>query len=131
MPNGRGKNLPAYTYFRCRTYGHAWFEYDSLSWEPTFGVPVTLRCERCGGERRDQISRVTGDLVARRYVPAPGYLWSRDVDSDEPRPKTAAFRLMLLSNNEAEKPERAPARSRAQMRVVTPKEREPSLRRQS
>jgi hypothetical protein len=129
MSNGRGQNLPAYTYFRCRTYGHAWFEYDSLGWTPSFGVPMTLRCERCGSERRDQVSRVTGDLVARNYSYAPGYQWSRDVDTDEPRPKTAVFRLMVLTNNAAEKPEAIRARTRKQMSIETPPDKEPSLRR--
>ena len=127
MANGRGRNLPAYTYFRCRTYGHAWFEYDSSGWEARFGVPVTLRCERCGSERRDQVSRITGDLVARNYSYAPGYQWHRDNDEQE-RPTTAVFRLMVLSNNATEKPEAIRARTRKQMAVQTPPEREPSLR---
>lgn len=128
MSNGRGRNLPAYTHFRCRTYGHAWFEYDSSTWHATLGVPVTLRCERCGSERRDQVSRVTGDLVARSYSYAPGYQWHRDND-EQVRPTTAQFRLMVLSNNATERPEAYRARTRKQMLVDTPLEREPSFRR--
>jgi hypothetical protein len=125
------RNVAAYTYFRCRTYGHAWFEYDSSGWSPTMGVPVTLRCERCGSERRDQISRVSGELITRTYNYAPGYQFSRDEEGQVGRPPTAVFRLMMLSNNQTEKPELMRARTRAQQKIETPPEREPSARMQA
>jgi hypothetical protein len=82
--------VPDYT--RCRTLGHAWFDVDS-DWKPELGgVPLTVRCERCTCERRDTISRTTGDLVARHYYYPDMY---KIVAEDTP--SRADFRLMLIS----------------------------------
>lgn len=62
---------------RCRTYGHSWFEYDS-HWKPAYGVPVTLRCERCDMERRDSIDRFNGRLLNRHYYYPPHYLTRKE-----------------------------------------------------
>src|SRR5204862_332073 len=78
-------------YTRCGTYGHAWFEADS-DWRTEVGVPLTLRCERCMTERRDAVSRSTGELVSRHYVYPEGYRYSAGT-----RPSRDGFRLALLA----------------------------------
>lgn len=84
-------------YIRCRTLGHSWFDYDS-TWTPTFGVPLTLRCERCSTERRDTINE-WGTLLARHYYKPKNY----DRVRGEPSLSRADFRTMLLLIREQEK----------------------------
>jgi hypothetical protein len=79
-------------YVRCRTIGHAWFDVPS-EWSSDFGMPLTVRCERCGMERRDAISQATGELVTRHYTQPPGYKYTKD----DPAPARSQFRLMLLA----------------------------------
>ena len=85
-------------FVRCRTYGHAWHEYDSSQWKPEFGDALTLRCERCDTERRDSISRTSGELLARSYVYADEYRYGRD----EEMPSRDEFRRLLLRRRIAE-----------------------------
>jgi hypothetical protein len=82
---------PSTDYTRCRTYGHAWFEADS-DWTTSKGVPLTLRCERCMTERREAISRSTGELVYRTYKYSDGYAYGKGQT-----PTRDDFRLALLS----------------------------------
>lgn len=53
-------------------YKHAWFDADSDWAAPFGGTPFTLRCERCGTERRDTFD-IHGELMTRRYVYPEGY----------------------------------------------------------
>lgn len=76
-------------YLRCNTLGHAWHDYDS-NWKPEFGTPLTLRCERCGMERRDAFND-HGDLLNRHYTRPPNYQYPKGS-----RPTRAEFRVMLL-----------------------------------
>ena len=76
-------------YLRCNTLGHAWHDYDS-TWNTEMGSPLTLRCERCGTERRDVIGTY-GQLVTRSYVYPDRYKYPKGT-----RPDRAAFRVMLL-----------------------------------
>lgn len=76
-------------YIRCNTLGHAWHDYDS-SWTPMFGVPLTLRCERCGMERRDTVND-WGKLLGRRYFRPPNYRYPKGS-----RPTRDEFRVQLL-----------------------------------
>jgi hypothetical protein len=80
-------------YVRCNTIGHAWDDVDSNHWTASYGTPFTVRCERCGTERRDRINPSTGQIVAngRRYLYPTGYKYSAGT-----RPNRAEFRLMLL-----------------------------------
>ena len=81
---------------RCATIGHAWFDFDS-NWKPTLGVPLTVRCERCGRERRDTIND-WGDLIARHYWPTkPTLSYQKGM-----RPTRSEFRRMLLAQRLAE-----------------------------
>ena len=73
----------------CGAYGHAWFESDS-TWRPTFGFPITLRCERCGAERRDTVGS-RGQLEARHYDYPSGYSYN-----GAQRPTRADFRLVVV-----------------------------------
>ena len=82
-------------YLRCSTYGHAWFDYDS-NWTPMWGTPLTLRCERCGTERRDTIG-AAGQVVGRHYDYPTGYKYSKGT-----RPTRSQFRQMLLAKRIAE-----------------------------
>ena len=68
---------------RCDALGHAWFDVDSNHWTTTFGTPLTVRCERCGEERRDKLDR-NGDLLpgGRRYVMPD---WYRKYDKGDAR----------------------------------------------
>ena len=85
-------------YIRCRSLGHSWFDTDS-TWESQFGTPLTVRCERCGMERRDTVNRY-GELLARHYYRPTGYQLGRDED----KPTRAEYRLMLLALREVEGP---------------------------
>ena len=85
-------------YVRCRTIGHSWFDYDS-TWTPQFGVPLTVRCERCGTERRDTVQATTGRLLTRHYYKPSNY----DLQKGEVRLTRDDFRMILLTirNQEA------------------------------
>jgi hypothetical protein len=78
-------------YIRCRAIGHSWIDYDS-NWTPQFGTPLTLRCERCGMERRDSVN-LRGELMHRSYARPDHYHLGRD----ESKPTRDDFRLMLLA----------------------------------
>lgn len=84
-------------YIRCRTLGHSWFDYDS-NWKSSIGTPLTLRCERCGMERRDTIGS-NGNLVGRHYHRPAGYQLRRG----EYKPSRNNFRQMLLALRQSEK----------------------------
>jgi len=72
------------------------FDFDS-NWKPTLGVPLTVRCERCGRERRDTIND-WGDLIARHYWPTkPALSYQKGM-----RPTRSEFRRMLLAQRLAE-----------------------------
>lgn len=66
-------------YAACRTLGHAW---DQIPTPPELRSPgvvyLQLRCVRCAGERRDEVSANTGQVMGRHYTYAPGYLMHRD-----------------------------------------------------
>lgn len=79
-------------YIRCRAIGHSWHDYDSTHWRPQFGTPLTLRCERCGMERRDVLA-VNGRLINRYYLRPQRY----QMDRGEIRPSRDDFRIMLLA----------------------------------
>jgi hypothetical protein len=75
---------------RCATIGHAWFDVDS-TWKPNMGVPLTVRCERCGRERRDTLD-VHGEVLNRDYWPRKSWLRY----PKHQRPSRAEFRQLLL-----------------------------------
>jgi hypothetical protein len=77
-------------FIRCNTMGHAWHDYDS-NWSTDMGTPLTLRCERCGTERRDVVGAF-GQLVYRHYQYPNFYRYSRGT-----RPTRSDFRVMLLT----------------------------------
>src|SRR5580765_3508712 len=81
-------------HIRCHTLGHAWDDCDS-NWTPMWGLPLTVRCQRCGTERRDKVDRHTGAVLpgGRHYVYPAGYRLGRG----EEKPTRADFRLMLLA----------------------------------
>lgn len=62
-------------YVRCKTYGHSWDEFRSTT--ATRSANLTLRCDRCGMHRYDQVSPTTGELDGRSYDRPPGYRTAR------------------------------------------------------
>jgi hypothetical protein len=90
-----------YQYAECRgLLRHAWHEVPS-DWTPEFGVPFTVRCERCNTERRDALQRNTGEVLSRRYIQPIGY----KIEGDQ-RPKLVDFRLAWLDDHVAAMHER-------------------------
>lgn len=83
---------------------HAWHIVPS-DWVATLGgEQMTVRCERCGTERRDTIGSRTGELVSRRYVYPDGYLYGRD----DYKPNADEVRLLWITRqiNAQRKPRR-------------------------
>lgn len=89
------------SFVRCRTLGHSWFDYDS-TWKSELGIPLTVRCERCGMERRDTVAHFSGELITRHYTPPPGYGYTKD----DPTPTRSEFRILLLSLRNKERRKR-------------------------
>lgn len=58
-------------------YRHMWDRVDSNHWTAHYGVPLTLRCMRCGTEFRAEVQPNTGGYMWRRYVYPPGYQYAR------------------------------------------------------
>jgi len=53
-------------YNQCHAIGHSW-DPIPVTRPPSFGAAVDLRCINCTTVRRDILSRVTGQLLARYY----------------------------------------------------------------
>jgi hypothetical protein len=87
--------LKGYSYGSCRLLGHAWHEVPS-DWTPTFGVPMTVRCERCDMERRDSVHRSDGTVLSRRYTYPTGYTFTKRDDVTVPRRDD--FRLAWIND---------------------------------
>lgn len=87
--------LHGYAFGTCRLLGHAWHPVPS-DWVPQFGVPMTVRCERCDMERRDSCERGTGFVLARRYTYPLGYQFA-DIEPDD-RPNRNSFRALWLDD---------------------------------
>ena len=94
-------------YVRCNTIGHAWFDYDNSEWNPEFGVPLVLRCERCGTERRDTIGAF-GQMIGRNYYYPDDYKYPKGM-----RPTRDEFRVMLLEARRLEKDDPRRKRSKS------------------
>lgn len=67
-------------YSECRTFGHAWYSYESE--RDKIGYQVKLRCERCTTVRYDTIN-LRGGLQTRQYVYPDGYKQSEKMSRDE------------------------------------------------
>jgi len=77
--------------------GHSWDVVDAERAPRYGGVPVWLRCMRCGTERHDAVSDTTGELIGRQYVYAQTYRHAFDASfADDIRPSKSDFRRMLL-----------------------------------
>lgn len=104
--------IRGYAYGTCRLLGHMW-EIVPSDWTPSFGVPMTCRCERCSIERRDTIGRNTGAVEARRYVYPSGYHIHHSEGIDTPT--RTDFRIAWLEGVIGEsRKRRAAARSTRQ-----------------
>jgi hypothetical protein len=76
-------------YVECQAIGHAWFRV-AADWTSMIGVPQTLRCERCGSQRREAIN-ARGKVNGRRYIHPPGYKYPRGT-----KPSKDEFRVLAL-----------------------------------
>jgi hypothetical protein len=77
----------------CDLYQHAWFPVDA-DWKPPFqGSIKTMRCERCGSEKREIWQPNTGRLIYRRYVHTEGWV----VYSKGERPTKDDLRLAEIT----------------------------------
>jgi hypothetical protein len=94
--------LSSYSYRPCRLLGHAWHEVPS-DWTPLFGVPMTVRCERCDMERRDSVHRIDGRVLSRRYTYPVGYTFAR---SDGVLPRRDDFRRVWANETVVDVPKR-------------------------
>lgn len=83
-----------YKFGECRLLGHKWHVVPS-DWTPTFGVPMTARCERCDIERRDTVDHYSGEVRSRRYTYPAGYNFHHD-DEGPDLPRRVDFRLAWL-----------------------------------
>lgn len=78
-------------YAECGAFGHAWFETPDYSWNPLFGVPIVLRCERCNSERHEAVTYRTGEIINRNYDYPSDYSYPKGQ-----RPTRDDFRRALL-----------------------------------
>ena len=94
--------VKGYAYGACRLLGHMWHVVPS-DWTPSFGVPMTVRCERCDIERRDAVDRHSGIVQARRYTYPKGYNFRHEEGLE--LPNRADFRVAWLEGviNESRK----------------------------
>lgn len=81
--------MTARSTYECRALGHAW-DVTTADWRAEFGLPLSLRCTRCGSERRDSVRPDDGLVLTRHYVHPDSYL-----SPDEPLPTRAEARLWL------------------------------------
>lgn len=81
----------------CHLFGHAW-DYTNSTWTSSLGgVPVTLLCQRCGTERRETWSQVSGLMMGRRYLYPQGYSLAQSVTGVE-RPTRDELRAWALED---------------------------------
>lgn len=86
--------IKGYGYGECRLIRHSWHIVPS-DWTPEFGVPMTLRCERCNTERRMAFNRNTGGIETSRYIYPTGYNFHRN---GMEVPTSTDFRLAWLED---------------------------------
>jgi hypothetical protein len=80
-------------YLDCRTFGHAWDEYnptgEQFARRDGFYDRITVRCTRCTTTRHDYIDR-EGQVTFRQYKHPEGYRIAKDET-----PSRAVMRLLL------------------------------------
>jgi hypothetical protein len=88
----RGGDTEYDAFVRCRTYNHAWDEFNPIDLEaPSYGWRLSLRCIRCTTERHDTIAYRSGQILSRRYIYPDGYQ-----NKGEDRPTKEVFREELF-----------------------------------
>lgn len=86
-------------YGDCRLLAHSWDFIDSHHWNSRLeGVKVTLRCERCGTERRESWSSTTGARMTKHYVYPQGYSLAFKITGVTP-PSRDELRLWALADS--------------------------------
>lgn len=81
----------------CWSFGHAWDVVDADRVPRQGGMPVWLRCDRCGTERHDAVSATTGELWGRQYVYDTNYRHAFDESFADAAPTKSDYRRMLLA----------------------------------
>jgi hypothetical protein len=90
----RGGDVQIEVFVRCRTYNHAWDEFNPIDLEsPSYGWRLSLRCIRCSTERHDTIAFGTGQMLSRRYIYPDGY----QTPKGEEKPTKEVFREELFT----------------------------------
>lgn len=84
-------------YADCWIFLHAWRYGIAKHTSRLGGVPVLLECVRCGTERREAWSDVTGEMITRHYVYPEGYSLAES-KTGVPRPTRDELRAMVLAN---------------------------------
>jgi hypothetical protein len=69
-------------------------------WTPKFGLPMTVRCERCDIERRDTLGRNSGEVESRHYTYPTGYQFHRDNGTE--LPTRSDFRMAWINGQISE-----------------------------
>lgn len=85
---GKAPANPALAFTHCRTLGHAWRRNPEHNWEPEFGFPIVFACETCGTRRYESWSRVTGDLLMRKYSHPLGFRMTKEEKLSRPTWRT-------------------------------------------
>ena len=80
----RGTYLGPDQYLMCRTIGHEWDLFTPIGMErPTWGIRLSLRCDRCSMERHDIVDTL-GEVASRTYVQPENYSMSHIPIDDRP-----------------------------------------------
>lgn len=80
------------SFIECKTWGHAWDDYDSASTPRTpFRYREVLRCTRCATVRTFYLD-ATGDVVSRSYKYSDGYRDAKGTD----KPTRPEMRLLII-----------------------------------
>lgn len=87
----RGPDITDDAFVRCRTYNHAWDEFNPVDMDPPwYGWRLSLRCMRCTTERHDNYD-FKGQVMGRRYIYPDGYQ-----TKGEDKPTKTEFREALF-----------------------------------
>jgi hypothetical protein len=60
------------TYLKCRSWRHAWDDFNPKWDPPVYGYRESLRCTRCGTERH-YVFDFHHRLISKRYIYPDGY----------------------------------------------------------
>lgn len=97
-------------YVKCRSWGHEWDDFIPIGRRRSWGITISLRCDRCTTERHDTIDQI-GNLSKRQYVYPEGYKLSAIE-----KPTAEALRLEVVRRLRAESDVRVAKRAQRRRR---------------